>query len=174
MKKEKKETMTSLVSNAACIPTLALCLVFAYFFYLRVGEGAFKGKDNIVTIIVALLCIPSIPLHELLHAIGWNLATGKKADVSYGYKFPTTAFISFKGTMTTEQFMFGVIFPMMVTGIIPITIGLITGNFYIFLYGITLFPGCGSDALSFIRCFKYLGRRVADTEGEIGFKVLAQ
>lgn len=173
MKEEKKVTMTEVVSNLCCIPMLGICAVAAVLFYLRVGVSAYEGRDNIYTIIVVMLSIPSIMLHELIHCLGWKIA-GKTATVKYGIKLPFTAYIQFKGKMKTEHFMFGVILPLVITGLIPAIIGLISGNFYIFIYGIIMAPGCGSDVLSFIRCFKYLGREVADTHGETGFVVLAQ
>ena len=173
MKEERKVTMTEVVSNLCCIPMLGICAVAAVLFYLRVGASAYEGRDNIYTIIAVMLSIPSIMLHELIHAWGWKIA-GKTATVKYGIKLPFTAYIQFDGKMKTEQFMFGVILPLVITGLIPAIIGLISGNFYIFIYGIIMTPGCGSDVLSFIRCFKYLGREVADTHGETGFVVLAQ
>lgn len=167
-------TMNEWISNFATILVIPFCVFFlCCFAYLNGGFSAMiDGKDNIWTIITVFLTLPSIMLHELLHAAGWIIIGKKASDFNFGLKLPFTAYIQFEGTMKTEQFMFGLILPMVVTGLVPMSIGLITGNFYVLIYGVIMTPGCGSDMLSFIRCFKHLGKEIADTKGQTGFMVL--
>lgn len=156
--REKALTTSNLVAQLAAtlgVPFIAAAFLAAYMIY---GASFFEGRDNIYTIIAYLAALASMMPHELLHAVGYMVAGGKKwADFNFKMKFPVSASIQFNGDMQVNGFLVGALLPFVVTSLVPIAAGLLFGNFYLLSYGCLEALACGSDLQISLMTWKYRG-----------------
>lgn len=154
--REKNISQTTLqaqLSALIMVPFIVGAWIAAYVLY---GVEFFDGRDNVWTIISCILMLATIIPHELLHAAGWMLAAGKtKEEMKISIKLPFGASIRFYGKMRVSEFLVGAMFPFVFTSVIPAAVGIMTGNFYVLMYGTMLAMTCGSDIFLCIKAWKY-------------------
>lgn len=153
-------------------PIIAVLGIVAYLLNERIFAADYANISTIIMLILAFLCC--IP-HEALHGAGWILFGKRWSDMHFGVRIPFAAYIKFDGEMKMGCFRFGLLLPFIITSILPMIIGTVTGNFYLFVFGAIQATGCGSDVLSAIRSLKFeTSDTVVDDAGVTGFVVLKE
>ena len=84
-----------------------------------------------------MILISGILMHEMLHGIIWIFFTKKGfRSLSFGIMKPDLApYIHCSEPLPVNVYRTGIIIPGIVLGIFPLIIGIITGNFKIFIFG---------------------------------------
>lgn len=97
-------------------------------------EAAFSEKTG-WTLLVILAGILS---HELLHGLGWILASRKGWEaVSFGFQLKTlTPYAHIDGKLTVRAYRVGTAFPLLALGLLPWVAALLLGNPYLNLFGL--------------------------------------
>ncbi len=85
-----------------------------------------------------LLILAGILFHELLHGLGWILASRKGWEtVSFGFQLKTlTPYAHIDGRLTVRAYRLGTAFPLLVLGLLPWMAALLLGNPYLNLFGL--------------------------------------
>lgn len=170
--KEKKLVVSNVLSMLSVLLVMPIFIIFWYLYSKLNGKILLESYSGDLKLLIPIfLSIPTICLHELLHATGWILTGKKFKDFKFGLKAPFIAYTRYSGNMKVPCFMFGLILPFIVTSILPMIVSIFLGNVYLLFFGIIMGTGCGSDFISFIRSFFYLDYSCYDLEGEIGFVV---
>lgn len=168
MRKEIRQN--DVVAITACLLTIPFITMAAVMGYEIHGKSFFHVEPNMSTLIVlvanAFVCIP----HELIHALGFILGGGK---VSFGIHFPISVFTRFQGTMTLRAFRIALLAPFIITSLLPMLIGSVSGCFLLFLSGAVQATACGSDILLYLQGIRFNGQyMVSDTTGATGYDVI--
>ena len=153
-------TLQAQLSALIMVPFIVGTWLIAYVLY---GVEFFDGRDNVWTILACIAMLGTMIPHELIHALGWIISSGKtKDEMKITLKFPLGASIRFYGDMKVSHFIFGLLLPFIITSLIPVCVGIIIGNFYVLLYGSMLALTCGSDILQYFLCCKYYNKTCYD------------
>ena len=115
--------------------------------------------------------------HELLHGVGFRYFAGAPwRDIRFGvhvkYLVP---YASCQVPMTVEAYRGVTVLPGIVTGILPLLVGLVGGNVGWTAFGAILLGGAGGDAL-ILWYIRHLpaGTMVRDSKSLIGCEVIPQ
>ena len=86
---------------------------------------------------ILMILISGILMHEMLHGFVWIFFTKKGfGSLSFGIMKPDLApYIHCNEPLPVNAYRTGIIMPGIVLGIFPLIIGIITGNFKIFIFG---------------------------------------
>jgi hypothetical protein len=86
---------------------------------------------------ILIILISGILMHEMLHGFIWIFFTKKGfRSLSFGIMKPDLApYIHCNEPLPVNAYRAGILIPGVVLGIIPALIGIITGNFKIFIFG---------------------------------------
>jgi hypothetical protein len=86
---------------------------------------------------ILIILISGILMHEMLHGLIWIFFTKKGfRSLSFGIMKPDLApYIHCNEPLPVNAYRTGILIPGVVLGIIPALIGIITGNFKIFIFG---------------------------------------
>ena len=87
---------------------------------------------------ILLIIILGIVVHEVLHGLIWIFFTKKGfRSLSFGISKPDLApYIHCKEALPINVYRVGIVLPGIVQGILPSILGIITGNFKIFIFGL--------------------------------------
>lgn len=110
---------------------LAIILFCGAPFWITYSTNPFKAAAAafgsmwlfVPAVVIALI------IHELLHALGWVLASGLKARVRFG--FSRTAFIIFAhptAAVSSTAYRIGALLPAFLLGVVPLVLGWATLN----------------------------------------------
>lgn len=151
----KKQLVKFDLNNIA----LASLIMFAVPFIVCAAINVFiisplqtmTGRVNLDLLVVISGLIIGIVIHEGLHALG-GLITGaaKPKDINFGINLKQGMFFChFKKPMTVSSYMFVLILPLIVTGIIPLVISTIYGNIYLIVIFSFMVSGAAGDIIMF-------------------------
>ncbi len=110
-------------------------------------------------ILIGLLGLGMV-LHELIHGVSWMLA-GKKcwSAIQFGFQLRTlTPYVHCREPLPIGVYRFGTLMPGMLTGLVPMLVGVFVGNVWIALLGGFFIVAAGGDLLILL-----LIRNVAST-----------
>jgi Putative zincin peptidase len=90
-----------------------------------------------------------IVLHELIHGLSWQWLSGSKwEDVKYGFQWKTlTPYAHLKKPIDIRPYRWGAAMPGILTGLLPLLVGLIWGNGVIFVIGLMMTAAAGGDMM---------------------------
>lgn len=110
------------------------------------GGKPVTGKLYIDTILVVILTVVFVIVHELIHAIGFIIfGKAKKGEVSFGI-LPKQGMVycSCNKPMEAKNYLLALIFPIIITGIIPFIFVVIYANFiWVFMFAVLISGGAG-------------------------------
>ncbi len=167
---------------------IALVLIIPIGLLAIIPFGLFNGLDAIsfdyfrklpfyIKGIGFLLFLLGIPIHELLHALGWVFFTesGWKS-VTFGINWEYLApYCHCKEPLKRNQFLIGVILPFVVLGIIPVITSFSNGNFTLCFAGIFFSVAASGDLIALWMLRKVKSNQfVQDHYSEIGFIILEE
>lgn len=137
----------NLLALLIVIPVIAVSILLYTLMWdierFNIGKDAFM--DNFLWILVA-----GIVVHELLHGITWACYAKKGIkSIRFGvmWKF-LTPYCHCKEPLKVKHYKIGGAMPLIVMGIIPTIIGLITGHGGILCYGMLFTFAAGGDIIA--------------------------
>jgi hypothetical protein len=88
-------------------------------------------------------------LHELIHGFTWATFSHKPLSaIKFGFQWKTlTPYAHCREPMKIAAYRLGGFMPLLVTGILPSLIGIVTGNGWIMFYGVLFTVAAGGDML---------------------------
>jgi hypothetical protein len=150
---EKDVSISVLEANLAMfaitVPlTAGLASVFILTWNLQTFiAGFFRFLDLSCLLPVILI---GVPLHEMLHAIGW-VVFGKKAfsDIQLGFQWKMlTPYAHLKVPINAFGYRMGTLLPGLALGLVPFLIGLATGDGWLCMLGLFFIFAAGGDLLT--------------------------
>ena len=130
---------------------IPLILILSIF-YIWIGEAGnfFSGLAQLTTLpsILPVLII-GIPLHELLHAVGWSIfGRISLKQVKFGMLWKAlTPYAHLKNPIGIGAYRAGTMAPFLVMGIVPYVIGVVIGNAWLANFGLLFILAAGGDLL---------------------------
>ena len=111
---------------------------------LLVGMVTFRELIYFVLTILA-----GTILHELIHGVSWSYF-GKKPfhAIKFGFQLKAlTPYAHCREALKVRAYRIGALMPGLVLGILPSTIGIVTGNRWLMIFGLLFTLGSGGDLL---------------------------
>ncbi len=148
-------------------PILAIILIPFLLIWdyetFKTGKDAFI--DNFLIIIVG-----GIVIHELLHGLTWgSFATNGIKSIKFGIKW-LSPYCHCKEPLKVKHYKIGAAVPLIIMGVIPSIIGLITGNGFVLIFGITFTLAAGGDIIALYMLRKFDNNvYVSDHPEKMGF-----
>jgi hypothetical protein len=92
-----------------------------------------------------------VVVHELIHGLTWQWAAKKpRSAIKYGFQLKTlTPYAHCREPMPVNAYRLGVLMPGLLTGVLPAMLGILTGNFWMVLWGAVFILAAGGDLLIF-------------------------
>jgi len=159
---EKNSVISIVKANFLAIVTAGpICLIFISLYCLFVHDSeSIYDSDNFFIIMV--FAIISIPIHELLHGLGWMLfcKNGKKS-ISFGviWKY-LTPYCHCSEPLSIGRYCFGTLVPCMILGLIPAIAALFSGSVVLLAVGVFNILAAGGDLTIVCMLIKYIGKKV--------------
>lgn len=156
---------------------IPLVVVLSLIYSLIWGtENFFRGLGQLTTLPIILpVLIIGIPLHELLHAIGWSVI-GKRSlkDVKFGVLWKAlTPYAHLKDPIRASAYRAGTVTPLLIMGILPYILGLVMGNSWVANFGLIFVLAAGGDLLVILSLRRvHGGSMVIDHPSKVGCIVL--
>jgi hypothetical protein len=122
---------------------LMILLTILFFgFYEICWSGIFSGtallslKKSQGFLLCAAIII-GIGIHELIHGVTWAIyCKNGFASIAFGFSWKAFApYCHCKEPLTLDQYRKGVIMPLIILGLLPLTYSYLEGNFWLFLFG---------------------------------------
>ena len=136
--------------------------IYAYVWNVKWGAIPFQ-------ILTAHLI--SVPVHEFLHGLGWSLfcKNGFKS-IRFGMIWEhLMPYCNCKEPLKFHQYLIGTLLPLTMLGLLPSIIGIIFGNYNIFLFGILGIIAAGGDMAICLGINKYKKALFLDHPTECGY-----
>ncbi|GMO58050.1 MAG: hypothetical protein Ta2G_18070 [Termitinemataceae bacterium] len=142
-------------------------LIFGFFYYRVWGHFLTKPIYIVEAILFIVAMAASFFVHEMLHGMAWSKYTEVGINVILKSLF---RLCYCREIIKARHYIFGLVIPTIILGIIPILIGLCLGNFGIFVFGILGIAQGGDDFLS-IYMLRSIGKDgfIKDTVSSFGF-----
>ena len=101
----------------------------------------------------ALCFIVLIFAHEGLHGLTWGIfAPEHLKSIEFGFiKEYLTPYCTCKETLRRGEYILGLLMPMLLLGILPSLIGVLTGSFFLLGLGLMMILGAGGDFTIFLK-----------------------
>ncbi len=136
------------------LPVFGLLLVL----YILCNPGGGIGFRSLSdTLLFAGGLIMLTVLHELVHGITWSFFSenGLK-DMEFGIMRDTlTPYCTCLRPLKKTGYIIGTLMPLILTGIVPAVVGILTGNFLLLLIGIVMIPSAAGDILIVFTLLKH-------------------
>lgn len=172
---ENEEIISIKKANVmAIVLSLPIIILFGFMYMLKWDELKFEFSSEII--LYCLLLIISIPIHELLHGLGWGIFC-KKGFKSVRFGIMKPSFTPYCNCMEPLNFMgyiFGGSLPLILLGIIPSIIGILIGNIGLWILGSFGILAAGGDMTIMLSLFKYKNGIFLDHPSECGFIVFTK
>ena len=139
----------NLLSVGLIIPIFILpSILFMWIWGLKRlinGLEALYNRPLILILCFALLVI----LHELIHGLTWQWLSGSKwEDVKYGFQWKTlTPYAHLKKPIDIRPYRWGAALPGILTGLLPLLTGLLTGSGAWLIVGMMMTAAAGGDMM---------------------------
>ena len=133
------------------IPLFLIGMVLVYLLHNEIGYS----RVNIATLLVSLVVL--IIVHELIHGLCWSFFTPHRfGDIAFGFmKTTLTPYCTCSVPLKKYQHIFGAVMPLILLGIIPMIVGIATGNTNVLFLGIIMADGAAGDILVIWRILSY-------------------
>jgi hypothetical protein len=124
-------------------------MLVLYTWFWGVHPLAAPVRHPFALLIFAAVFLAGVVLHELVHGVAWKLASGKPwSAISFGFNVAgLTPYAHCSEPMKARAYRIGAFAPALLLGILPATIGLLSGNAWPFVYGILFLVAAAGDFL---------------------------
>lgn len=153
--KRKDLTGSIIIANVFSVAVLIVVFALGLSVFLKFNENAFTGVSdlllkmggNIITIVIVFLALTVV--HELLHGLTWSLFSENHwKDVSFGFMAKyVTPYCSLKTPLKKGPYILGALMPLIVLGIIPYVISVITESSFILFYSLMMTAAAAGDMM---------------------------
>ncbi len=112
--------------------------------------------------------------HELSHFIGFRLARVPSCDIRFGMKWTVlTPFVSLKKPVTVGIYRFGLLFPLVLLGLLPFCVALALGLQGLAVWAVIMISASGGDVLLFLLTIRQRASSlVLDLPDDLGFAII--
>ncbi|CAM3012015.1 DUF3267 domain-containing protein [Hathewaya histolytica] len=134
--KEKYLSVSTLKANVMALVIAAPIFVICYLLFLVICGDAYKYiRLNMVFYLVAFL---GIVVHELIHGLTWSLFCKKKwRAIGFGVDWSTlTPYCCCNEGLKFKGYVLGCAIPTILVGLLPYTISLLLGNYFLAMFGL--------------------------------------
>lgn len=158
----KDETFSARTANLMIFATGVPLSILLGVVYLLVQR---KNALNVFSCnwkLVLLALLISVPVHEFLHGLGFVGACREKWK-SIGFGFQLKALMPYcccKEALGIGSYLFGVLLPCTVLGLIPSVIAIAANLPEVFLFGILSILIASGDLTIVLRLLRYIGKDV--------------
>ncbi len=130
------------------------------FYYNHHGLG--KGFSPWEIIILFLFLLVLIVVHELIHGISWAIfAEHHWKDIDFGImRQYLTPYCTCKSPLTKGQYIFGGLMPLLLLGVVPMIVGIVSGVLSVLFGGIIMADAAAGDIMIVWEILRY--RSTAD------------
>lgn len=137
------------VNIKAMIYTIIVGGVSLAIYLLLWGNNLDFGFD--VLFKLSVLNFIGIVLHEAIHVISFMwIGKVRKSDVKFGFMWKyLTPYVHCNSAISKRAYQYVLLLPVILTGFLPMIIGLLTGNSLLVFTSILLISGGGGDWLIF-------------------------
>ena len=138
------------------IPVMALGF---WLFWLKNGTLAggisSGGVGGLLLFLVVMLVL--VAVHELIHGLSWSLFTEHRfGDIEFGFmKQYLTPYCTCLVPLSRGQYIFGALMPLIVLGILPMIVGILTGSMPVLFMGIIMTVSAAGDIMIVWRLLTY-------------------
>jgi len=140
------------------------------------GLESYNRVNNQLGIYLLVIILGGSILHELIHGLTWSffLKRGFKA-IKFGFMWKAIApYCHCKDPIKVRYYRLGIIMPLLVLGIVPLILAIISGSGYLVIFGGFFTLGAGGDIFAMIMLRNFDGDIwVNDHPKKMGFYVLA-
>jgi hypothetical protein len=130
------------------LPLIAVLTIF--YIWIWGTDNYFAGLGRLTTLASILpVLILGIPLHELLHAIGWSVfGQIPFRDVKFGVLWKAlTPYAHLKNPIMASAYRAGTVSPFLLMGFFPYLLGVVAGNSWVGNFGLLFILAAGGDLL---------------------------
>lgn len=125
---------------------------------------------------IPIAVLASVPVHELLHGLGWFPFCKKnwKQSIHFGVMWSSlTPYCHCSEPLSVGHYYSGLLMPFMVLGVLPSAVALVTGSGFLLSCGILGILLAGGDLTIACVLMKYIGKtaKVLDHPSECGCAV---
>ena len=119
------------------------------------GVGLSRSPLNIFLFFVTYLVL--IPVHELIHGACWAIfAEHHFKDIEFGFmKQYLTPYCTCTVPLDKGLYIFGALMPLVILGIIPLIVGIVTGSVFVLSVGILMTDAAAGDVLIVWKLLRY-------------------
>ena len=123
----------------------ALVIGLVLFFLANDPDSVTIRRVNPLLWILAFAVL--IVAHELIHGVSWAIFTEHHfGDIAFGFmKQYLTPYCACAVPLSKGQYIFGALMPLLLVGIVPMIVGILSGSFFWLLIGAALVAGAGGD-----------------------------
>ena len=123
----------------------ALVIGLVLFFLANDPDSVTIRRVNPLLWILAFAVL--IVVHELIHGVSWAIFTEHHfGDIAFGFmKQYLTPYCACAVPLSKGQYIFGALMPLLLVGIMPMIIGILSGSVFWLLIGAALTAGAGGD-----------------------------
>lgn len=168
--KENIEIISVLKANImAIILSIPFIIIFSYIYFLKWHELSFSFSSEVIIYLIVMIL--SIPIHELLHGLGWSIFCEKGfKSVRFGIMKPSfTPYCNCKEPLNFIGYLVGGGLPLILLGIVPCIIGILIQNAGILYIGFFGILAAGGDMTIILNLLKYRKGIFLDHPSECGF-----
>lgn len=149
-------------------------LIIGVMVQILIWQITYFSIDFVIIIIFLAVYIAGLILHELIHALAMILISGASfSDINFGFnKRYLSPYTHCKKIIPVRGFRIGLLLPVLITGILPLIIGIATNILLLTLIGGLLTAGGIGDIIGFCYLVKLPGNAlVYDYRYELGCEV---
>ena len=130
---------------AISLMVAALVIGLVLFFLANDLDSVTIRRVNPLLWILAFAVL--IVVHELIHGVSWAIFTEHHfGDIAFGFmKQYLTPYCACAVPLSKGQYIFGALMPLLLVGILPMIVGILSGSFFWLLIGAALVAGAGGD-----------------------------
>ena len=128
---------------------------FALLLWSNDDVQPFSGPRDLIILFCSFLAL--IVVHELIHGLSWAVFTEHHfKDIAFGFmKQYLTPYCTCCVPLAKGQYCFGALMPLILLGIIPMIIGILTGSMLLLVLGIIMSDSAAGDILIVWNVLRY-------------------
>ena len=128
---------------------------FALLLWSNDAVQPFSGPRDLIILFCSFLAL--IVVHELIHGLSWAVFTEHHfKDIAFGFmKQYLTPYCTCCVPLAKGQYCFGALMPLILLGIIPMIIGILTGSILLLVLGIIMSDSAAGDILIVWNVLRY-------------------
>ena len=140
-------TISIVKANIFAIGLMVAALVIGLVLFFLANDPESVAIRRVNPLLWMLAFAVLIVVHELIHGVSWAIFTEHHfGDIAFGFmKQYLTPYCACAVPLSKGQYIFGALMPLLLVGIMPMIIGILSGSFFWLLIGAALVAGAGGD-----------------------------